>query len=454
MRKQRFGITFLVATTLVVLACIAIEHLAPEQLSNQFKDIVSLCVFTIEGTLLVWSIYQILVGFAGLAPLRDVTVLKHRCPRILCLTAAHNEESVIAQHIESLKKCDYPSECYDIVILADNCSDATASMAREAGATVWQRENPNLLGKGHALKWAIHSKTNLTQYEAICIFDADNVVELNFLQVMADNLARGYVAIQGYLDTKNPWDSWVTASYASAYWFMNRLWQRARIVLGLSGALGGTGFCLSTDILREVPWEATSLTEDLEYTVRLVLRGYKVHWTNETRVYDEKPIDYDATVLQRRRWMQGHWLTALRFTRRLIIQWFKGDLASRSQVFDILLYTWQPVFVVLMGFNLILTGVQWVFGTTWFHPWIVHFVPIYVWVVLSVVGFAMPLLAFLVERVGWRAFTYFPIYLLFNISWVPIALEGMWRVNNTEWVHTKHHRSLAIDDVSRLNSNR
>lgn len=163
--------------------------------------------------------------------------------------------------------------------------------------------------------------------------------------------------------------------------------------------------------------------------------------------------DYDSTVLQRRRWMQGHWLTFLRYTRKLVVQVIQGSQLGRFRAFDMLLYTWQPLFVVCMGLNLILTTTQWVFGNNWFNPWLIYFIPSAVWTVLTVVGLLMPLVAFRMERAGWRAFAYFPLYLLFNISWVPITLEGMRRVNSTEWVHTKHHRSLTIDDVTRTHSN-
>lgn len=452
MKNQRFGFLFLAVAFLALVIWIGMERVTHGGFRHGLKDVMSLSILIMQGVLFVWSVYQILIGLAGIISRRRDQPVDAKHQKILCLTAAHNEESVIAQHIQSLQKCDYPSDLYDIVILADNCTDSTASIAREMGVMVWERYNRTLRGKGHALRWAIHTKADLQMYDGVCIFDADNLVDPNFMQVMSDNLHRGHVAIQGYLDTKNPWDSWVTVSYASAYWFMNRLWQRARVVLGLSGALGGTGFCLSTSLLQEIPWEATSLTEDLEYTARLVVRGLKVHWTNETRVYDEKPVDYNATVLQRRRWMQGHWLTSLRYSRRLLSQTMRGPWVNRFRAFDMLLYTWQPLFVVCMGLNVLLTLTQWVFGQSWFYPWLVYFIPSAMWTVLTVVGLLMPLVAFRLERAGWRAFVYFPLYLLFNISWVPITLEGMRRVNSTEWVHTQHSRSLTIDDVTRLNS--
>lgn len=457
MKNQWFGVLTTAAVTLLLLSMIGITARGHNPIVADVRTLFSILITGVEALLCLWSLYQTVIAIAGLFPLQRAAASDDRPPRFLCLTAAHNEEKVIAEHIRSLQAMQYRKNRYDIVVLADNCTDRTPQIAKRQGAIVWERHNLYDRGKGHALQWALSTKANLRKYDAVCIFDADNLVDGEFLNGMARHLRQGHVAIQGYLDTKNPWDSWITAAYASAYWFMNRLWQHARMVLGLSGALGGTGFCIATSILRQVPWEATSLTEDLEYTVRLILRGYRVKWTSEARVFDEKPVRFDATVPQRRRWMQGHWTTAFRYSKALLQSVAVGkpgsirsNLKFRMRTLDMLIYLWQPAFVLLMGLNLVFSLGEWCFGWAWFHPLLTKLLPPSGWTALGIIGFSLPLIAFGLERAGWKAVLYYPTYLLFNLTWIPVTIEALRNLQSTAWVHTEHHRSLNLQEVNRV----
>ncbi len=177
-------------------------------------------------TILTYYYFVSVFGWRKHPEEKDYTPTK----RFALITCAHNEEAVIKYHIESLKRLDYPKELYDIYIIADNCTDNTAMIARqEGGVNVLQRFSKKR-GKGYALEWMLNELFNMKdqKYDAVCVFDADNVVSSNFLLEMNSKLKQGYKSIQAYLDTKNPNDSWVTASYATAYWSMNRMWQLAQ----------------------------------------------------------------------------------------------------------------------------------------------------------------------------------------------------------------------------------
>lgn len=448
MKRQRFGFAVIAFTSLMLFGCIGLA-LTHNFISEDIRYFLSVIVCFVEAVLLLWSIYQAVIGIAGVMPLKKLNTELSTYPRILCLTAAHNEDAVIATHIRSLKSLNYPEDAYTIVVLADNCTDQTVRTAEAAGAIVWERHNLRLTGKGHALRWALHQKADLEAYDAVCFFDADNLVHPDFLTVMAKHVERGHMAIQGYLDTKNPWDSWVTTVYASSYWYMNRFWQRARAILGLSAAICGTGFCLSSRVLRQIPWEATSLTEDLEYTARLLLRGHRVHFAHDALVYDEKPIDYAATVPQRQRWMQGFWTTAFKYTKPLSKTAFSLECGWLRSV-DLLIYTWQPVFVLLTGLNILFSLAEWCFGMKWFHPWLISLIPPAAWETFGFIGLALPITALILERAGWRAYVLFPLYLLFNVSWVPITIEAIRHLKSTEWVHTEHHRAISLEEIDKV----
>ena len=176
--------------------------------------------------------------------------------------AAHNEELVIAHIIDSLKLQNYPKELYDIFVVADNCTDNTSKIAAEHGAIVYNRTNNELRGKGFALEWMFEKIFEMeTNYDAISIFDADNIVSSNYLAEMNKQLCKGHKVVQGYIDSKNPFDSWITCSYSIAFWLSNRIFQLPRYYLGLSCGLCGTGFCVETSVLKKIGWGATSLLE-------------------------------------------------------------------------------------------------------------------------------------------------------------------------------------------------
>ncbi|HAA42990.1 MAG TPA: glycosyl transferase family 2, partial [Ruminiclostridium sp.] len=145
------------------------------------------------------------------------------------IVAAHNEEKVITHIIDSLFKQNYPKNLFDVFVIADNCTDKTAEIAEKHGAIVYRRFNSTLRGKGHALEWMFERIFEMDKkYDAICVFDADNLVSSNFLLEMNKQLCRGHKVIQGYIDSKNPYDSWITCSYSIAFWLSNRIFQLPR----------------------------------------------------------------------------------------------------------------------------------------------------------------------------------------------------------------------------------
>lgn len=407
-----------------------------------------LATFT-QCLLICAAAYQIAVAVRGLRPFASRTGRVETPPRFLLLACAHDEAAVVGAHVQNVLAIDYPRHLFDVVVIADNCSDDTARVARSHGAQVWERTDTALRGKGYALNWAIHRRADLDAYDGVCVFDADNMVDPNFLTVMARALGDGEEAIQAYLDTKNPWDSWISTSYAGAYWYMNRFWQWARAGLALSGALGGTGFCLSTALLRQVPWEAGSLTEDLEYTSRLLLAGRRVTWTPESRVYDEKPLTYGQTVPQRTRWLRGHWTTAFTYSGGLVRRMVgpRRTWHERWVLADHLLYLWQPVIILATGANLLLSIAQATLGSAWLSPWLAGWIPAPVWAALVALGICFPLIAYGYEDIAWKAWLRYPLFLLFNLTWIPVTVVGLWTRKNTEWAHTVHVRNVAMADL-------
>ncbi|HWP97753.1 MAG TPA: glycosyltransferase family 2 protein [Syntrophomonadaceae bacterium] len=366
--------------------------------------------------------------------------------RFALITAAHNEEAVIRYHIESIKSLNYPQDMFDIYIIADNCTDQTAAVARAEGVNVFERFSPQR-GKGFALEWMFNELFQMEEqkYDAICLFDADNVVSSNFLLEMNSKLKKGYRSIQGYLDTKNPNDSWVTACYATAYWSMNRMWQLARYNRGLSNALGGTGVCLEYNLLKEYGWGATCLTEDLEFTMKLLLNGIKTSWAHEAKVYDEKPVYFSQTWKQRTRWLSGHWDVAFRYMVPLIK---KGIKERKWYPIDGAIYLFQPIAILAMLFNCLMGFVPYVSHTPIFASPITAMAPAWAWWAFGILGYCYPMLGLLLEGAPKKAYLYYITYPIYGFTWFPVTVWGLINHSNQEdWAHTVHHRGISINTL-------
>ena len=275
------------------------------------------------GGLTVMMVYQMLISLFGFG--RKVKDYADHDPesRFLVLVPAHNEEKVIGDIVGNLQRMDYPKELYDFYIIADNCTDRTAEVARSLGAKVIEtrKESEDApTGKPIALRKALESLGDYqNRYDLMMIFDADNMMDTNmFREVNSQFLDKGRPDfIQCYLGAKNK-QGVVAWFYYTGYTLTNRFFDLAKHRLGLNVAIGGTGFAMSTSYLYERGgWTTMSLTEDFEIQVEATLEGRRILWNHVTRVYDEKPTSLRASIRQKIRWGQGHWYVALHNTGRL-----------------------------------------------------------------------------------------------------------------------------------------
>lgn len=419
------------------------------------------------------------------------------------LIAAHNEEVVIGSLIESMLKLDYPKDMYDVFVIADNCTDDTAKISKSYGVNVCERFAEDKRGKGYALEWMFEKLFNMDkQYDAVAIFDADNLVHKNFVKEINSKMQAGYKVVQGYIDSKNPSDSWIAASYSIAFWTQNRVFQLARANVGLSNQIGGTGFAIETNTLKKLGWGATCLTEDLEFTCKLVLNGEKVGWAHDAIIYDEKPLTLKQSWNQRKRWMQGFTDVASRYFFKLLKQ---SIVKRKFFMFDCAIYVLQPFVTLLTGVAAVLTLIQsntsglnifiinylfdnlglgavgyQVFAVVQFliTPFILAFdkkitksflvmmvlsssnvfvIPLITtnienWIVAWVVGLAynlafLILTGLLLGKKQLVLFFRFWLYSIYTLTWIPITIQGILNKNNKEWSHTKHVRKIEICDV-------
>lgn len=407
----------------------------------------NLIVLGLQYAILPVFMYHLIISVFGLVKRKEDNAENFSLVnRFAVLVAAHNEQVVIGNIVRNLKNIDYPEELYDIFVIADNCTDSTAQIARDNGAIAFERFDKVKRGKGFALEWMFDKIFKMEKhYDAITVFDADNLVSKNYLKEMNKHLCKGHKVIQGYLDSKNPFDSTISGSYSLTYWLMNRMYQLPRYYLGLSCAIGGTGFVVSTEILKEIGWGATSLTEDLEFTLKLVLSGNKVYWSHEVTIYDEKPITMAQSWKQRKRWMQGHTDCACRYFTKL----FKKAITKRDPVaFDCSLYAIQPLIIVISGASILLNVIKLIFFAdidkllNWNTLWTV--------VIMIITTYISVVFILLEGKFTRKSFWHFVLYPFYNLTWVPIIIQGFIHRNEKEWSHTVHTRSMEIKDLQGL----
>jgi glycosyltransferase involved in cell wall biosynthesis len=221
------------------------------------------------------------------------------------IVPAHDEAGGIGKTISSLQQLSWPGDRYRIVVVADNCTDATASVSRQAGATVIERHDATRRGKGYALARAFDWSRSAGIADAIVVVDADSVVSANLLESFAARIETGACALQAHYGVLNAMDSWRTRLMAIALGSIHKLRSRARERLGLSCGIRGNGWCVTHALLDEMPYRSFSLTEDVEFGIDLGLAGHRVAYCDESHVNGEMVTTAHAARSQRQRWEGG-----------------------------------------------------------------------------------------------------------------------------------------------------
>lgn len=321
----------------------------------------------IEGLMAVMTVWlmillfwQVFVSFFGFS--RKTKTYQDHAPEksFLVLVPAHNEEKVIGDIINNLSHMDYPREMYDFYILADNCTDHTADVARSMGANVLEffKDGPDApTGKPIALQKALNTLEGYQdKYDLVMFFDADNLADPNMFREVNSQFvdANGKVdVVQCYLGAKNR-KGLVALFYYMSYTITNRFFQLAKTRMGLNSVIGGTGFAVSARYLHDRGgWTAMSLTEDFELQIEATCEGRRILWNNNVRIYDEKPTRFRASFRQRVRWAQGHWFVAFRNTGKLFKALFKGTIKP-LEFFSTFLYMYSLTPFVFLAIQLVL----------------------------------------------------------------------------------------------------
>ncbi len=226
--------------------------------------------------------------------------------RFAVVIPAHDEEALLPRLLASCGQLDYPNELFDVHVIADNCLDRTAALAREAGVVVHERADDSQRGKGYALGWLFDRIARQDpRYDAYVIVDADSIVAENMLTVFSAHLARGDQAVQCYYGVLNKDQGRQAALRHAALVLYNGVRPQGRDALGLSAGLHGNGMCFTGSLIERVGWPAVTLAEDAEFHLRLLDEGIHVRYASQTSVIADMPTSLSQAQSQNVRWERG-----------------------------------------------------------------------------------------------------------------------------------------------------
>ena len=401
----------------------------------------------------VLYLYQIFYLVVGLVRKPKKYADTDKSKRYAILIAARNEEKVIANLIKSIKNQDYPSDKLDVYVVADNCTDNTAGISRDCGAIVYERFNKEQVGKGYALNFLLKNIDELCgikAYDAYFVFDADNILESNYVSEMDKAFSAGSKVVTSYRNSKNYGQSWIASAYA--LWFIReaRFLNNPRSLLGTSGAVSGTGFMVSSEIFeKNNGWKHHLLTEDIEFSVDIVIRGYVIGYCHDAVFYDEQPVTFKQSWTQRLRWAKGF----LQVYRHYGFGLFKGMFGKNSfSCFDMTL-TILPAFLFTVSnilFNwgsLIYSLIAYGSASYELIYYCFHFI-IFSYGVMFILG----LITLITERKSIlcktsKAVLHLFMFPVFMISYMPISIVAVFK--KVGWKQIHHSVSVSIEDMNK-----
>jgi len=393
-----------------------------------------------------YQFLYVLVPFVLKERKSDKEITNHR---FAVLISARNESEVIGNLVSSIKKQEYPSELVDVYVVADNCTDNTADIARGLGAIVYERQNKEKVGKGYALDYLYHEiKDSGEEYDGFFVFDADNVLKSDFIAQMNKTFSNGYRVVTSYRNSKNYDSNWISAGYALWYLRESKYIQGARMLLGTSCSISGTGFLVSSEILKKYDgWKFFLLTEDIQFTACNIAEGECIGYSKDAVLYDEQPVTFEQSWKQRMRWSKGFYQVFAHHGKDLIRGFIKDKNFACYDMFMVI----APAILLtaatlLMNVGLIIYQMQ--------HG--INPVDIIKLMSTSLVNmyfitYCLGLLTTITEwkqihATAFKKILYTFTFPLFLATYVPISIVALFK--KVKWDPIKHSQAISIEEIT------
>ncbi|MGB5822454.1 MAG: glycosyltransferase family 2 protein [Proteocatella sp.] len=421
-----------------------------EFLNKNVLDTIEIIRKIITVGLFLYTMYFLVLGTFAMRPNPKYKSMDPK-NRFAVIIAARNEGAVIGNLLDSLKRQNYPKELYDIIVIPNNCTDDTEKIARERGAQIFECKRP-IKSKGEVLEeFFDHIMANRdkpeNQYDAYCIFDADNLVDENFLKNMNEAKEGGANAAQGYRDSKNPYDTAMSSSYAIYYYAVNRFYNHARHHIGLSSLISGSGFMISHKLMHEMGgWKTQTLTEDIELTAKCVLMNRRVFWVPEAIIYDEQPLTFEQSWKQRRRWTTG----LIQGVETYFWPLLKKTVKERNlKSFDIIMFLMalgNQIFYIISIILTMFVDYRLVRGGSVDYTYIIYRVlgaVLFSYIVCVIIATVAVIMA---KKKPSKMIKGILFFWMFVFSWVPINIICLIK-KETVWEQIDHTVSINIEEI-------
>lgn len=399
----------------------------------------------LQAYALVYLAYLWLPALAALRAARrkwpELEIVPRKERSFAILVSAHNEEVVIGALLWSLALQQYPAGKRKVYVVANNCTDSTATIVRSTRfAVCLERSDGHLATKGAALAWLWERVAGEAWgCDCVLILDADNLVAPDFLQEMNWLFDRGFPVVQSARCAKNAGDSWASQLDAISEALWNRLDQAGRMELGWPATTAGSGTAFECSIFRWlVAGGVRGLCEDIEWQARLMREGIRVGYASKAKVYDEKTRKAGQLGRQRRRWVAGVALTARHYGLPLLASGLRsGDVRRLVAGFAA---TKPPRSLLLTLMGLMALGEALFPGVPGLLPWLF-------WAAALAVFGAYVLAGMALDHAGPRAYVALAFAPAFVALMLVAAVAGALRASKQQWVPTAHERGVTIDQL-------
>ena len=324
---------------------------------KNYVNVVNMIFLGIFIFLSLLVVHFLLIAIAGLFCNKKYPQSNIKC-RYGCIIPARNEENTITDLINSIRKTDYPQDKLDIFVVAHNCTDNTAKIAREAGAIVYEYNNENECTMGFAFKALfefieMNISGGTAAYDGFFLFNADNIVKKDYFTKMNDafNYYDKKYVITSFRNSRNFNSNVIAGLYGIYFVIGSRFESLGRTVLGISTRVQGTGYVINSDLVKN-GWNYTQLTEDWEFSADQILNGNKIKFCNDAIFYDEQPTNLKIMWRQRVRWSRGHLLVFFTKFKDLMSSLFSFKKEKSFSNYDTMINTSPYVIVVMIMFVL------------------------------------------------------------------------------------------------------
>lgn len=372
--------------------------------------------------IIIYFCYFFIIGLGLLKKEKNKTI-SNKKHNFAILIPARNEEEVIKNLIDSINMQSYPKHLYKTYVILNNSTDNTKKVVLNTNASIIYADN--VKNKGEALKYAFNylKDENIDSY---IIFDADNILDKKFLLNMNNSLNNNENIVQGFRDTKNIYDNYLSTSYAILYYIQNLFINKPRYNLNLSVFLNGTGFMVKKKIIDKYGYNIKTITEDIEFTILCAINKEKIYYNENAHFYDEQVVDLKTSFKQRKRWSYG--------TIKCLKYYFK-DLFKYKNItsFDVIMY----YILVFMQTFIFITSILFIilFGNNF---------NIYYLIIIYIINifFRIFILKYYNKSIN-SSLKGILLFDYFLLTWIPINIIVLF-IKKCTWDNIKHNKVVNL----------